>query len=94
MQESIKQGPAASPNDSTRKQEHVVDPEATSAETIADIEEKDETINSGESTRSPSPDGTITPRTVKYPDISPAHCQESRWRPLFAYRIQWARPHR
>jgi hypothetical protein len=57
MQESKKQGPAASPNDSTKKQEHLVDPEATSAETLADIEEEEETINSSDSTRSPSPDG-------------------------------------
>ena len=70
MQESIKQGPAASPNDSTRKLEHVVDPEATSAETLADIEEKDETLNSGESTRSLSPDGTFDDDRSKRADGS------------------------
>ena len=57
MQESKKQGLAANPNDSTKKQEHVFDPEATSAETLADIEENEETVDSGSSTRSPSPDG-------------------------------------
>ncbi|MDX6709916.1 MAG: hypothetical protein QOH96_932 [Blastocatellia bacterium] len=57
MQDSRKQGPSASPIDSTRKQEHLVDPEATSADTLADIQEKEETIDSGNSTRSPSPDG-------------------------------------
>jgi hypothetical protein len=59
MQESRKQGSAASPIDSTRKQEQHVDAEATSSETLADIEEKEETTDSGNSTRSPSPDGAF-----------------------------------
>jgi len=70
MQESKQQGPAASPNDSTKKQEHLVDPEATSAETLADIEEKEETIDSGNSTRSPSPDGTFDDDRSKRADGS------------------------
>ena len=70
MQESKKQGPAASPKDSTKQHEHLVDPEATSAETLADIEEKEETIDSDNSTRSPSPDGTFDDDRSKRTDGS------------------------
>jgi len=48
----------------------VVDPEATSAETLADIEEKEETIDSDNSTRSPSPDGTFDDDRSKRTDGS------------------------
>jgi hypothetical protein len=70
MQESRKQGSAASAIDSTRKQEQLVDPEATSAETLADIEEKEETTDSGNSTRTPSPDGAYDDDRSKRADGS------------------------
>lgn len=59
MQVSGNMPQSPDPNNSSKIQRQPADPDATSSETLEEIEEKEEFSNPATSTESPSPDGRL-----------------------------------
>jgi hypothetical protein len=68
MQKVTKENPNSP--DLKNQRQHIVDPEATSSETLADLEQNEKTTDEGETNRSPSPDGTFEDDSSKRSDRS------------------------